>query len=108
MQKTVDIKKVIVAGTVGLSFIALFSLMLNLLLRNLSVYFCPSIYDTNRIFFSFCISAAECKKTLQITCKQDERFYNSFVEHYRKHLPVSLFLLSHNLYKKYHARVYTK
>lgn len=63
MQKAVEIKKMIVAETVGLSFMALFSLMLNLLFRNLCVYFCASIYDTNGIFFfSFCISAAEYKK----------------------------------------------
>lgn len=44
------------------------------------------------------------KNPLQITYKQDERFYSSLVERNRKHLCVSLFLLSHNLYEKYHMQ----
>lgn len=90
MQKAVEIRKTILEGTVGLSFIALFSLILNLLFRNLCVRFCASIYDTNGILFSFCISAAEHKKFLQISYKQGKRFYSSLVEHNRKHLPISL------------------
>lgn len=74
------------------------------------MYFCASIYDTNEIFlFSFCISIAELKKkTLQITYRQDERFYNSLVDHNRKHLPVSLLLLSLNSYKKYNMQESTE
>lgn len=63
MQKAVEIKKVIAAGAVGLSLIAIFSLILNLLFKTLCVFFCASIYDTNGDFFFHFVFLQLNKKT---------------------------------------------